>query len=730
MTTRVGSIKVDFDGDARGLEATHRKVVALQDRTVRSAGKMGEALKKASYGGSAASEKLAAATKKTADSAGQATSRLQQFAEKADKAASPQLEKGVRALGGAFGSLGGQASGAVGAIGDVMGMITSGMGAVGAIGGLAAAAAAGVNMYIEASEKAAKREEDAWDRANAPHREALKLMNDRRIAATMTAGDLLAQIGLSAEAGERRVLERRHAEEMGRLTAQRLALESELDAVQKSETRNFDSIMARLEKITLLEQRIVKAKNDERIAGRGQDRELEVLDLTAARSRDLADQAEREARARERSAEAAARQLDAMVRQAILKADRVNTSWEDEVWADLDANPPTGPVIDDGLGFGSGMSLVGPFTGSLRGPSQASSADQGFLQREAERAEIARDRMSQMQDDAAMFAIQAAGSLLRGDLTGFGSQVGSVMGAAAAGPIGSMVGGAVGELLGALPIAMMEAIQTVLASVDKRLEPLWTAAGGMGGASGVQGAIGMPIFLAQLTLETKSYAEVQAAAGRSIGRVVRELEPFFHSLRGASALLDVAMEGVGSLGGQLAQSEALQRVAFDAAKEFTKQLLHSAVMLGHFANFLSDIGLIDVRVDIEPIVDAYNELQTLDFEKAQRQADKERAKAAMKEAALARALDRNTDALKARELTNVPSGYRVPLYDSERPDGGGAGGVPIMPPQRTGEANVFQGPVTFVMQGADVAQAIREQAIRQRGAPTAAPRRRAPTPGN
>jgi hypothetical protein len=767
MTTRVGAIKIDFDGDARGLEATHHKVVAMQRRTETTAGKMGEALKKAAYNGVAATDKLTAAVKKTGDAAGQSTSKLQAFAKKADEAASPKLEKGIKALGGAFGALGGQAAGAVGAVGDVMGLLMSGMGKVGIAGAAAAGAVALLNWHIEKSEKAAKKAEEQFDRTFGARAAALKAENDASFA-------MRSELAV-AEAG------------FGLTGSSRVRAEQEL--VAKTKIASLDQqASALMKEHTRLGMQLVAIDDSRMVALREQVAQIRVQKGVVSDQVELAvklaEIAEREASARER----AARALDVQVQHLLRKISAINA--EAEVLADLEDNPPVGPQVGQ-------IEVTAPFQGGgLMGPRQAPRSAQRALQDAAAERERGVSNAETARQNGEWMGAAIIDSLSRGDLSGMGRSIGGALGTAAGGPIGAVVGGIIGDLLFSLPMMIIDGISAAITSLgnmlsglfgDQRVEAaggaataafaalvtpvlaltasliasvaivtfltagLWLlfppavllvgvffalAAGALLVVGTIAAIVALGVLFFELSKSTESYQTFQDLAARQFDKLVRVLEPFWEAMLPATVALGFIVEALMVFAAAFATGgSGPGALLFAALREVGLGALNVALAFQETINALgralggSDGPLGDFMKGTQPLKDAIERLTAMTYEDAQLQARKDAMKMRIEEQ-LRNSLDRNTDALKARELTNVPSGYRVPLYDSERPDGGGAGGVPIMPPQRTGETNVFQGPVTFVLQGNDVAKQMREQAIRQRGAPTAAPRRRAPTPGN
>lgn len=82
-----------------------------------------------------------------------------------------------------------------------------------------------------------------------------------------------------------------------------------------------------------------------------------------------------------------------------------------------------------------------------------------------------------------------------------------------------------------------------------------------------------------------------------------------------------------------------------------------------------------------------------------------------------------------RSMTNVPSWYRVPLAEYRAAGGtgggGGGGGASGGSWGNAGpwQGNTFNGPITFVMQSGDIAQAVRKGLMKMRGVPVGGARR-------
>lgn len=313
-------------------------------------------------------------------------------------------------------------------------------------------------------------------------------------------------------------------------------------------------------------------------------------------------------------------------------------------------------------------------------------------------------------DDRLSGATGAAAGSMGGAVTAAALLVGPAIAAAVLGPI-VVLGGAVLGLVGllglltlaitAIPLAIIGAIGAVLAF----------------GAAAFALAVTMPTFLFQLSQSTESFKRFQGAVSVIVDRLVSVLEPLWSGMLFLVGVLDVVVGVVEPFARAFVGLADLGPTIFGVVKTMAQVFAYAALAAGHltntfisasqvFASFLGMGELADqlgsMKINIGNLNAAVERVNGLTYEQAT---------AAGEAAAAEWDLAESASAFN-QELVNIPSGYRVPFYDEERPDGRGNNPTPGA---GRSETVIINGPISLVMSDEHVAAAIRRKMMTETG---------------
>lgn len=321
--------------------------------------------------------------------------------------------------------------------------------------------------------------------------------------------------------------------------------------------------------------------------------------------------------------------------------------------------------------------------------------------------------------------------------------LGSAIGMAAAGPMGASVGQAIAAQVMQLGTAIMAGFNTVtdriLASSQggKAVKEggAVAMAGGTAAATIAAGLFGtvffplLPLFavaapaalLASSLLVASTYTarfeKFVEVAGVGLDRLIQPLNQIWVTLFPLSGLFvkfGLAMDPVMRALLDLVNIETVGKVLFTGLGMIAQAVLYTSSVIASAAS-----GLLWLITQIPGMGDWFqNERAALTrFAKAAWEAGDDMHKFTWEHSKeLAASTIRATNAISefGAELTNIPTGYRVPYYEAEAPDGrGNNGGAPGAPPGG-GNTN-FYGPVTFTMSDEGIAAAARREIFKKMG---------------
>ncbi|HEY1100252.1 MAG TPA: hypothetical protein VGF99_15045 [Myxococcota bacterium] len=308
----------------------------------------------------------------------------------------------------------------------------------------------------------------------------------------------------------------------------------------------------------------------------------------------------------------------------------------------------------------------------------------------------------------------AAGALSAGSVGGIASAFG-------AGPIGMLFDAIVGAIREGMSLVVGEVSELVgdqrfasasESSVDPLMSGLTTTAS-MGTASPGLAVVAGPIAVAgaaaefawSLSMATKSSERFQGGMSVVVDRMVEALEPLWAGMLPLVGVFDMmATAAMPLLSAFAAQVPAAVESFFPAIQ----------LMVVGFATITWITGVVgNGLIDFAQVISFFNDdaqatLERMKFNTEALWAAREDAQAMTWESAGAAgeasaALWELADAAEGASA-NFPTGYRVPLYDAERPDGRGSGTI----------INLYGG-ITLQPTTPDLARALREGVMAARG---------------
>jgi hypothetical protein len=265
--------------------------------------------------------------------------------------------------------------------------------------------------------------------------------------------------------------------------------------------------------------------------------------------------------------------------------------------------------------------------------------------------------------------------------------------------LGSLIGGVLGKALDALAEALnvLTPLFDGVAVVIRALQPILLV------VKVLMGAVGM--VLEMLSPIIMDLARPIAALALVVVRIVEALVPFIGivlgSVHGLVVFLDVLTMGVKWLDDNFFRPMVSgSRALYNAFVDLVNYIVSWFRMLPGMEEF----GTMMQRVGtyVPPIIDTFSDEMT----------DAAEAAAAF-----------------ANEETNIPSGYRVPYYDAETPDGRG-NNTDEGPGRPAGDVFNFNGPTSFLLSDEHVAAAIRRKTMIETGKMRHIPRGNAPSRSN
>lgn len=233
-------------------------------------------------------------------------------------------------------------------------------------------------------------------------------------------------------------------------------------------------------------------------------------------------------------------------------------------------------------------------------------------------------------------------------------------------------------------------------------------------------------FTWNLAQSTKSAERFRGAMSIVVDRMALALEPLFAGLLWVVGVFDAMAASVTPFFDAFANAD-IGEALFNVVQPLMWAFSGAAWAAGMVANAMLSAAaaalrivpgqgeaadaLLALRVDTDALGDAWTAAGEMTYEQAQ---------AAGEAAAAQWDLTQQTNKL-ARSTENVPSWYRVPL--AEYRAAGGTGGSGASGASNGGSQQVFNGPVTFVMQTPNISETVRKGLMRLRGTPVGGARR-------
>lgn len=713
MTTNVGTIAVAFSGDTSKLEAAFAKVRTSLAGTSAPIEAMRKKLGDTAYGmkqvadaGDDVKRGVGAAADgmgRLTPAAERASAKLAQLREHADKLDSRagKLQTAIGGLSSAFGVAGGRMGDMVGGVADLAMAFAAGGPLMVALLGTGVAVAAIAGHFSEVDKAAAKAVESATRNLQGLKDEVSDLYNEinalgsgraleevrletqmrAKLEAVVAAVPLEARAAFDAYAGspsfrDPNVESVPHFAEARAHMLEFLALEEKLMALRNK---------AALEEINALEKEHF-----------GTDKP-KVTGATAPRTENEAPMTNAE------GVDAIRDMFAGMKDRALVKglwASPTITPEGANRLAGMDVEEPMIVLSDAMTATASDIEKMsadflsaGDAALDLRGP-----------------LEKLGDAFTAVAGDIGRAALDVAMATMQGGATGGGAALGGIVGGVAdmafggTGDIGGAVGALLGGILGSALDELVEALGVLaplfegVAVVIQALQPILLV------VKVLMGAVGQ--LLGMLAPIIMDLARPIAAVVLVVVRLVEALFPLvgivLGAVHGLVVFVDVLTMGVKWLDDNffrpmVSGSRALYN-AFADLVNYIVGWFRALPGMEEFGTLLQRVGTY-----VPPLIDTFSDEMVAATEAV---------------------------AAFAGEETNIPSGYRVPYYEAETPDGrgnntdeGGAGagaGGPIQ----------FLGPVSFVLADEHVAAAIRRESMKKVGRLRDIPRQNAPGRSN